>query len=301
MNERLSQGRLIDVAVCTYRRASLETTLRSLATQILPVGTSLRVIVADNDETPIARALVVSIGAELGIDYRYIHAPQRNISVARNACLDAGDAPLLAFIDDDESAIPHWLAALAARLDETGADAVLGPARALYPPGAPAWASRADLHSTTPPFTETDDIRTGYTCNVLLRRSAFGGRRFDLDLGRSGGEDDVFFAGAVRDGARIAYAPDAIVDDPVPIARLTIGWLCRRSFRNGQTYARTRLAAGGGRPILLVTAAGKAVLCLVAAAITAPSAVRWRRMTVRGMLHLGACATYLGRPDLQLY
>jgi hypothetical protein len=45
----------IDVCVCTYRRASLADTLRSVRTQNLPTGASVRVIVSDNDETPSAR------------------------------------------------------------------------------------------------------------------------------------------------------------------------------------------------------------------------------------------------------
>ena len=42
----------------------------------------------------------------------YVHAPARNISRARNACLALATAPLIAFIDDDEVASPQWLAAL---------------------------------------------------------------------------------------------------------------------------------------------------------------------------------------------
>ncbi|WP_425228627.1 glycosyltransferase [Sphingomonas sp.] len=294
-------GPSVDVAVCTYRRDTLAHALRSIAGQVLPDGIRLRVIVADNDEEPSAQARTAAAAAQLTLDCHYVHAPARNISIARNACLDAAEAELLAFIDDDEVATPGWIAALLARLDESGADAVLGPARARYPAGAPGWAARADLHSTRPPLTETAAIRTGYSCNVLLRLPAFAGLRFDPALGRSGGEDDLFFATAVQRGARIAYAPDAIVDDPVPAARLTLGWLWRRSFRNGQTYARTRLAAGGWRALLLPVAAGKASLCLAGAALTLASPARWRRLAVRGALHLGACARYCGRRDLQLY
>jgi hypothetical protein len=42
--------------------------------------------------------------SDLSLDCLYVHAPARNISIARNACLDAADAPLIAFIDDDETA-----------------------------------------------------------------------------------------------------------------------------------------------------------------------------------------------------
>jgi succinoglycan biosynthesis protein ExoM len=70
---------VIDVAVCTFRRDSLEATLESIAAQTLPAGLSLRVIVADNDETPVAEARIHAIGARLGLDLDYRHAPVRAV------------------------------------------------------------------------------------------------------------------------------------------------------------------------------------------------------------------------------
>lgn len=300
----MDQGRTVpavDVAVCTFRRPSLTETLESIAAQRLDDGGPVRVVVADNDEVPSARDAAEAAAARLGLDLRYVHAPARNISVARNACLDAGTAPLLAFIDDDEIASPGWLRALVARMEETGADAVLGPVRARYPEDAPAWVARADLHSTRPPATGTGAIRTGYSGNVLIRRAGFGAMRFDPALGRTGGEDDVFFATAVRRGAVMAFAPEAVVEEAVPPARATLRWLCRRSFRNGQTYARNRLDGGAGRPAALALAAVKAGACAAGAVATFPFPARSRPFLVRGALHLGACARYLGRRDLELY
>jgi succinoglycan biosynthesis protein ExoM len=293
--------RAIDVAVCTYRRATIAATLASIATQRLPADVVVRVIVADNDAVPSARGRVLAAAAEFGLTVSYVHAPARNISIARNACLDAARAPLLAFIDDDEVATPGWLAALVACLDATGADVVLGPAIADYPADAPAWVRHADLHSTRPPGSGATPIATGYTCNVLMRTATIGGRRFDPALGRSGGEDDVFFAAAVRAGASIAYAPDAVVRDPVPVARARLRWLCRRAFRNGQTYARIRIAGGQASPREFVVAAAKLGYCTSAALVGLLSPVRWRCAVVRGALHAGACARYLGRRDIELY
>ena len=55
-----------------------------------------------------------------------------NISIARNACLEHSRGELLVFIDDDETATPEWLASLVAKMDESGADVVLGPVKAIY-------------------------------------------------------------------------------------------------------------------------------------------------------------------------
>ena len=48
----------VDIAVCTFRRAALAQTLASLAWLSVPETVRLRVIVADNDVEPSARARV---------------------------------------------------------------------------------------------------------------------------------------------------------------------------------------------------------------------------------------------------
>lgn len=300
MNTRSTERR-IDVAICTFRRASIELTLQSIAEQRLGPDDVVRVIVADNDMTPTARDMVRAVAARLSLDCVYVHAPARNISIARNACLDNVTAPLVAFIDDDEVASPAWLASLLDCLVESAADVVLGPAIARYAADAPDWVKHADLHSTLPVISHGDMIATGYTCNVLMRMASFPGMRFDPQLGRTGGEDDVFFSIAVRNGARIAYAPDAIVYDPVPSSRANLRWLARRAFRNGQTHARTMIESGGYRPSLFVIALAKGTACFAVVVATFPSAVRWRRAFIRGVLHIGACARYLGKRELVLY
>ena len=88
----------IDICVCTYRRPSIEDTLRSLDRQTLPDGVSARAIVIDNDETPSARDRVEAVAANLSMPVKYIHAPANNISIARNAGLDAATAQPSPFI-----------------------------------------------------------------------------------------------------------------------------------------------------------------------------------------------------------
>ena len=129
------KNRSIDICVCTFRRPELADTLRSLAAMDMPSGFDISVIVADNDDTPTAEPLVTTLAQELKLPIRYRHAPARNISIARNACLDASTADFVAFIDDDETASSRWLAELVATAEASGAAAVLGPVRALYRAG----------------------------------------------------------------------------------------------------------------------------------------------------------------------
>ena len=292
----------IDLCICTFRRAHIADTLQSVAALALPTGYNLHVIVADNDETPSARELVEQTAGETGLSVSYLHAPARNISIARNACLAAATAPLLAFIDDDELATPGWLEAAVAELTASGADAVLGPVRAIYPAGSPAWLQTGDFHSTAPTWVGRE-IRTGYSCNVLLKRLAgpFVNRRFRLDLGRTGGEDTVFFAKAFQAGAKIAYAEAALVTEPVTRNRLSFGWLLRRRFRAGQTHALLLLEAGHGRLASLGKASGKLLACCCMAAFSVARPGRARYWVWRGMLHAGVVAKLLGGGVLEQY
>lgn len=291
--------RNVDVCVCTFRRPAVAQLLLSLAAQVAP-GLKLRVIVADNDDTPSARETVTRAFAELGLDGVYLHAPARNISIARNACLNAARAPLIAFIDDDEVARPNWLACLVSELDRTNADVMFGKVNAAYAKDAPAWLRRADLHSTPAPVRR-GRIEGGYTCNVLMRREAVGALRFDPSFGRSGGEDTAFFTAMAGMGAVMAYTPAAVVVEPVSPGRSTLKWLTDRAYRSGQTYGLMRLR--GGEPPMVVGAASLAKIawCLGEASLSIWSPVRWRRAAVRAHLHAGVLGAALGRAPIELY
>lgn len=293
----------VDVCVCTFRRPALADTLASIAAQVCEA--EIRVIVADNDETPSAEPLARAVSERLGLALDYRHCPARNISLARNCALDAATADWVAFIDDDEVAAPAWLAALLARAQETGAEVVLGPVDAVFRPEAPEWLRTARLHETRPVFVH-GRILTGYTCNVLLKRTApaVAGERFRLSLGRSGGEDTEFFDRLVRRGASIAYAPDALVTEAVPPERERLQWLLRRRFRFGQSHgallaaqtaSRFRRALHVGLASLKVTysAAGVAFSCT-----RAPRRAFW---LARAALHAGVVARLLGRGEIQQY
>ncbi len=278
-------------------------TLRSIAAQNGP-GLRLRTIVVDNDETEAARAGVLETAEALGLACRYIHAPMHNISIARNAALETADAPLIAFIDDDEIATPGWLAALIARQLQTGAPIVLGPVKALYGP-EPRWLAQADLHSVRPVIRPGGVIDTGYSCNVLLDRAAMTAAmralRFDPEFGRSGGEDTLFFHRLHRLGGRIDFAPDALVHEAVPLQRGCLGWLLRRSFRRGQTHARVLVEQGRGKPWLLALAAAKCGFCALGTIGRAASAPRWRAYAVRTALHAGVFSRLIGLNEPRLY
>jgi succinoglycan biosynthesis protein ExoM len=290
----------VDVCVCTFRRPQIAELLASLANQQLPAGWRIRVIVADNDETPSAKEAVEQAFTAHGITGKYVHAPARNISIARNACLDAAEGELAAFIDDDETARPDWLANLINRLRATGAGVVFGRVAAIYEPNAPKWVVNGDLHSTEA-FFRNGSVEGGYTCNVLFRRETVGELRFDPEFGRSGGEDTIFFGALSRKGVFMAYAWNAVVEEPVPAERANLDWLVKRYFRSGQSFSVVLRANGRNRAVVLIKSVLKIGFCAAAGIATMWSAVMWRRALVRGALHAGVLSGILGRRPLQLY
>lgn len=294
----------IDIGVCTYRRPELEQTLRSLGGIAVPEGAQIRIIVADNDDTPSAKARVDALRAAVQHEIVYVHCPSSNISIARNACLDNATGDFLAFIDDDETASQDWIAQLIQTAVATAADVVLGPVKATYGSDAPGWMQQGDFHSTFPVWVG-GRIITGYTCNVLLRLAApsLTGRRFNLALGRSGGEDTEFFTHTHRMGGKITYAPAAWVEEPVPAKRAAFSWLAKRKFRFGQTHGRLIATGTGaaGKIRQLALAAAKSGFCGLASAALFFSPVRRNRYILRAFMHAGVVVGLLGVREIEQY
>lgn len=288
----------IDIVMCTFRRPQVAEAIAAIA-NLHPVPADLRLVVADNDDTDSARATVEAAARGLPFPCLYLHAPARNISVARNACLEAAaDADWIASLDDDETVAPDWLAQILKAAEASGADGALGTVRAIYPEDAPAWLRELDLHSTHPARTKRPIANSG---NVLLRWKGmpWQGQRYDLSRGQTGGEDTEFFLRLTRMGAQIVPAPLAVVTEPVPPARQTLEWLAVRRYRMGQTHIVTARSAPE-RASLLIRAAAKAGYCRLRQAL-ASGETRRNFWYLRGQLHRGVCAGLFDRSQPQLY
>jgi succinoglycan biosynthesis protein ExoM len=296
-------GPHIAIGICTFRRPQVAATLASLQAQQIPEGMTLQIIVADNDDTPSAKSVVMAVGGAMPV--RYLHAPARNISVARNAVLDAAGAQWLAFADDDERLHPGWIAALWQQARATGAGVVLGDVRAHYGATAPDWMRRGAVHDTRPERDAQGRLKGGYTCNVLMNLADPGlaGLRFDPARGQTGGEDTAFFAAARDLGVVFAHAPDALAEEDVPDSRATLGWLLRRRMRMGQTHA-SLIGTGAGllrRLPLAAAALAKMAACGGMALAALPDPLARNRAVMRGALHLGTASGLLGGRTLVQY
>jgi succinoglycan biosynthesis protein ExoM len=250
-------------------------------------------LIVDNDSEPTALNIVRKFRNRTKIPVDYKHVPGQNISIARNAGLDAATTPWLVFLDDDEYASTNWLAELIA--SRNGANAVFGPVEAIYDDRPPDWIMQGDYHSTR--IAESSPITAGYTGNVLIdmvfvRRH---GLRFEPELGRTGGEDTVFFHAMYRKGGVLKYAPNAVVYERIVPSRANVTWVVRRRYRAGQIRALVshKFDRMDYRR-LSWTAPLKIVACAIMSAVTLTNPPRAMWWLMRGIFHCGTISYAIG-------
>ncbi|WP_137388128.1 glycosyltransferase [Rhodoligotrophos defluvii] len=296
----------LTIGIASCGRPGLARTLRSLGAMRIPDGIAAEVIVADDDPGGGAAAIVAG-GAPWGLPVRALAVGAGNISAARNAVLDAAQGEWIAFVDDDEWVASDWLVRMFAAAAEFGAEVVIGPVFPQYPEGTPAWLAAANpLYIEWGPRGRR--LETGRSGNVLFRRAPVEqhGLRFDVGLGRTGGEDTDFFSRLHRAGAVIIATDDAHIYEEAPPARLDLGYIRRRALRSGQSYARLRIGPGGKldpRHIAFYMDAGaKALIGGAGAALLRPVCrARSLKLRQKAWLNLGKLREITGRDLPPMY
>ncbi len=237
----------VAVIVPTLRRPeSLERALRSLFAQTCVADRVSAIVVVDNDPVGSAETTVEALRTSSPWPLTYVHAPRPGVATARNAGLAATPAPLIAFLDDDEAAAPHWLAALIEAQAGTGADAVFGPITGRAPDAA-AWLKpylERFFGREGPERTQLIDQPFGCGNSLMVRATALpGAAPFDAGTDQAGGEDDALFAALASRGGRFGWAAEARVEEFAPAHRATLKYALARAFAYGQGPSQTAAAA----------------------------------------------------------
>ncbi|MDP1913743.1 glycosyltransferase family 2 protein [Brevundimonas sp.] len=286
---------MADVAVIvpTLRRPeSLERALRSLFAQTGVADQVSAIMVVDNDPVGSAGPTVEALRLHSPWTLAYVHAPRPGVATARNAGLAATNAPLIAFLDDDEAASPGWLAALLKAQADTGADAVFGPITGRAPDAAAwlkPWLERF-FGREGPERTGLIDRPFGCGNSLMVRSSALPGPApFDASTDQAGGEDDALFAALAARGGRFGWSADAWVEEFAPAHRATLNYALARAFAYGQGPSQTAAAAKdwpGVARWMAIGAAQTAVWGAASAALTviaSPKRAEMYDRTARGI------------------
>ena len=268
----------VAVVVPTLRRPeALERALRSLAEQAGLRELVAEVVVVDNAPEASARPVVDRLGRQGLLPLRYVHERRSGVATARNAGVRELTAPYVAFLDDDETAPPDWLARLLEAHLKFGAAVTFGPVQTALPDPdhwAHAYLQRF-FARTGPKVSGPVDQVWGCGNSIMTRAVALKGPEpFDVAADQTGGEDDYLFRKLRAEGANFAWAAEAFVFEHPPAERASLGYTLKRAFSYGQTPARLSADAHDWPSVAKWMAVGMAQTLLYGAAAGGLALVR---------------------------
>lgn len=230
---RLLEGPLVSVVVCTRNRAAMLTACLNALSR-LSYG-RLEFIIVDNAPTDDSTRQVVESLAGNDPRFRYVVEPQPGLSRARNRGLREATGDRVAFTDDDVVVDAAWVSGLVRGFGRRGdVGCVTGLACTASVTNAPeayfdarnaSWSTRFtpevfDLSARQrrergPMYPYSPGVFGTGACCAVDRRLALDLGGFDEALGAGartrGGEDLDMFLRVVRAGRALAYEPAAIV------------------------------------------------------------------------------------------
>lgn len=240
---------LLSIVIPTFRRPeSLAGLLDELERQMRPLQESVELIVVDNCPKQSAADVVHGHAAQP----RYVAEMRPGIAHARNTGLRAARGKYVIFIDDDQRPQHRWLSHYL--------DMALGGNEVCFGPVLPEFERPApdELHAVVSAlFTRDLGLKTGADVTQLRAYLGTGNSMFDrlrcfpqddpFDPRFNHGGEDVWLLRqlAADHGLRFSWCAEAAVREIVPAARMTVEYVRKRRFRNGQL--RCIVEAGGRR------------------------------------------------------
>lgn len=236
------------IIITTFRRtAMLSELLSSLGPQL--EGRPAETIVIDNCPDASAQMAVESAGFP---SIRYVHEPRSGVVNARNRGVAEANGTYVIFLDDDEVPCPGWLAAWLTQADGITDMAfgrivprLLGPC----PPPLANQIHRAYSREMSGPTGADISDKWAYvgTGNAMFHKARcfVSDAPFDLRFNARGGEDVWLIRSLVRQGRKLLWNRDALVEELVPEDRMTLAFAKARKFNQGQLRCILMYGDGG--------------------------------------------------------
>lgn len=236
----------VSVVICTYTDERWDDVVRAVESVRTQTRAPAEVIlVVDHNDALARHASAAFPGVRV-----LPNAHERGLSGARNTGIQAAGGDVIAFLDDDASGGPTWLATMMAHYDEPAVQGVGGSATAVWTGGPrPRWLPAefdwvvGCTYVGQP--TRTAPVRNLVGCNMSFRREVFdrvGG--FRTEIGRIGkrplgGEETelcIRLSQAVP-GAKLLYDPAVNVEHRVSPDRRRFRYFRDRCYSEGLSKA----------------------------------------------------------------
>jgi len=241
----------ISIIICSRnRREDLAKTLDSLEQQHAPPGSTIELLVVDNDSSDGTANLLRSHTTRLGT-FRWVNEPTPGLAHARNRALAEAHGSILVWTDDDVRFQPDWLNNLVTPLLDNRADAVKGPVTLPahyweHIQGTPL-ERRLSWVAVDTNFSEAEPGLLIGANMAFHRRVLEHVREFDPALGAGpnslGFAEETLFSIQMRySGFRTIAAMDAVVEHHFGLQRLGVDRLLDIAERMGHSKAYMDIA-----------------------------------------------------------
>ena len=233
----------IVICIPTYKRPLL---LKKLVLSISKCNIDVSlikdftIIIVDNDEGKTAMPAVNELKEELDSltnKITYVNHPIKGLANVRNELIRNAlllNPDYIALVDDDEYVSPEWLNELVKAITVNKGDIVLGPVVSLFknvPGYLTGWLQRKNY----PNNTKLDFLASN---NLMIDTKSFLEKNvwFDTRFNTTGAEDVFFGSQMLRKGAKIYWAANAIVYEPIPESRTKLSWLMKRKYNGAANF-----------------------------------------------------------------
>jgi succinoglycan biosynthesis protein ExoM len=255
----------ICVCIATYKRPRLlGCILDAIAKQETFNLFKYSIIVVDNDADASANGVVNNFSIKYKhVSHSYFVEPIKNISLARNRCIDNARGEYLVFIDDDEIVGDDWLLHHFLTIYITGVDAVSGNVFFSSNPQCSSFITQLLVYLYPRYYCAATGMQMLGTNNSMFKRDLFDDHkvRFDPKFGLTGGEDSVLTFRLRSAGRLFSWSAHAEAKEYIDCRERNLFWFFRRFFRYGITYSSMHMEVLGVRGIPFVVLLFFHVLC----------------------------------------
>jgi GT2 family glycosyltransferase len=209
----------------------------------IPGALEWEIIIVDNNSVDDTKKVVKEIQNSWKIPI-YIEEKNQGISYARNRGIRHAKGKLIAFTDDDVIVDPNWIKNIITAFEENDAECVGGKILPIWEKTKPDWLSEnlfymlALLDHGNAPFYLMQPRLWG--ANLAFRSRAFEKYGlFDTDRGRRpnklyAGEETNFLSKLIRNGEKVLYVPNIIVQHIIPKERIRKTYCRKWKFDQGE-------------------------------------------------------------------
>lgn len=233
----------IVIAIPTYKRPLM---LKKLILSINECNIdkslikNINIIVVDNDIDKTAKRIIEKLADKSYSSFKvsYYNYPVKGLSNVRNEIFDRAlelDPDYIICIDDDEYPSLDWLNNLLLTITKIKADIILGPVIPVFENNVSPYISYCFKYKNLTNYQKIDFFYTGnfiICANFLLKQKI----KFDERFNFTGSEDSYFGVTALKAGAKICWANNAIAYETIPSKRAKLKWLIKRSYNGANTF-----------------------------------------------------------------